>query len=364
MYGSDIEALRRLGEMLEQSAQALESQIAVIGGQVQGVPWFGPSGGMFEDEWASLHLPGMRAAVLGLRTAGQAAARNADAQEETSSNSEGAGSGSGYSGGSDASGSIASGNPGSGSSGGTTQAFVTTAGDDTGSWPGAGSDDDDETAPQGPVPLGDRKPPGEILSEYQVSDDKMKDWKPSGAGAWIADKLGQVDLDEMEPRTITEKEAEMLDDLSIFEKKSFQEIHDQAFDEADDRYPSEDRNDDHNDAFRHAYWNALMADEYGDEWAHDYGTAHERIPGNNAAREAMDLYNNEVGRQIAQENPDASREDLARLVAQAVDDGRMVVVAPDGQSLVYSDQIASSETGDAGESPAAQGKDPKWQDES
>jgi hypothetical protein len=354
LYGSDIEALRRLGETLQQNAEALESQITVIGAQVQGVPWFGPSGGMFEDEWASLHLPGMQAAVAGLRTAGQAALRNADAQEGTSA--ELSGSGSGYSEG--------SGSSGSGSTGGTTQAFVTTAGDDTSSWPGSGSDGDDETTPPGPVSLGDRKPPAEILGEYQVSDDKMTEWKPSGAGTWLADKLGQVDLDAMEPKVITEKEAEMLDDLSIFEKKAFQDIHDQAFDVADERYASEDQNDDHNDAFRHAYWNALMADEYGTEWAHDYGTAHERIPGNNAAREAMDLYNNEVGRQIADENPGASREELADLVQQAVTDGRMVVVAPDGQSLVYTDQITSAETGKADDSPAAEGKDPKWQDES
>lgn len=354
MYGSDIEALRRLGETLQQNAEALESQITVIGAQVQGVPWFGPSGGMFEDEWASLHLPGMQAAVAGLRTAGQAALSNADAQEGTSAELNG--SGSGYSGG--------SGSTGAGSTGGTTQAFVTTAGDDTSSWPGSGSDGDDETTPKGPVPLGDRKPTGKILEEYQVSDDKMTEWKPSGAGTWLADKLGQVDLDAMEPKVITEKEAEMLDDLSIFEKKAFQDIHDQAFEVADERYASPDQNDDHNDAFRHAYWNALMADEYGTEWAHDYGTAHERIPGNNAAREAMDLYNNEVGRQIADENPGASREELADLVAQAVTDGRMVVVAPDGQSLVYTDQITSAETGKADDSPAAEGKDPEWQDES
>lgn len=148
MYGSDVEALRRLGETLQQNAAALESQITVIGAQVQGVPWFGPSGGMFEDEWASLHLPGMQAAAVGLRTAGDAALRNADMQEGTSSELGGAGSG--YPGGSDT-----SGGTGSGSTGGNTQAFVTTAGGDTGSWPGSGSDGDDEKAPTGPVP--DRK---------------------------------------------------------------------------------------------------------------------------------------------------------------------------------------------------------------
>lgn len=360
MYGSDVEALRKLSEMLEQNAEALESQISVIGQQVQGVPWYGPSGGMFEEEWSALHLPGMQAAALGLRAAGQAAARNADAQESTSADLGSAGSTSG-------SGSGDSSSTGPGPTGAGPDAFVAMAGGGGGggSWPGSGSGSGDDNNPPdpGPVPLEDRKPPDEILKEYQVSDDKMTDWKPSGPGTWLADKFGQVDLDEMPPKTITEKEAEMLDDLSIFEKKAFQEIHDQAFDEADERFASEDKNDDHNDAFRHAYWNALMADEYGTEWAHDYGTAHERIPGNNASREAMDLYNNEVGRSIADANPGASREELAGLVEQAVRDGQMVVVAPDGESLVYSDQIASSETGIA-EGPAAEGKDPEWKDES
>lgn len=358
MYGSDIEALRRLSEALDQSAEALESQVAMIGDLVQGVPWFGPSGGMFEDEWSVLHLPGMRAAVLGLRAAGQAAARNADAQEGTSSDPGGA-SAPGYGGGSDG-----SGEPGSGSNEGSPLAFATTA-DNGSDWgPGSGSDEDREAPDQGPVPLADRKPTTEILQEYQVSDDKMTEWKPSGAGAWLADVFGQVDLDEIKPLTITEKEAAMLDDLSVWEKKAFQEIHDVSFEEADKRFETDDRNDDHNDAFRHAYWNAIMADEYGNEWAHDYGTAHERIPGNNAAREAMDLYNNEVGRQITEANPDASREELADLVEQAVRDGRMVVVAPDGQSLVYSDQIAWEDTGDAEESKPVGGKDPEWKDES
>lgn len=35
----------------------------------------------------------------------------------------------------------------------------------------------------------------------------------------------------------------------------------------------------------------------------------------------MDLYNNELGRRIATENPEASPEELARLVYEAVEDG-------------------------------------------
>lgn len=51
----------------------------------------------------------------------------------------------------------------------------------------------------------------------------------------------------------------------------------------------------------------------------------------------MDLHNNEVGRRIAAENPDASREELRNLVEQAVRDGEMVVVGTDGR-LDHSDQ--------------------------
>lgn len=339
LYGSDIEALRRLGETLRQNAEALESQVTVIGAQVQGVPWFGPSGEMFEDEWASLHLPGMRAAALGLRAAGEAAIRNADAQETTSSDLGSAGS-------------SGSGSTGSSSAGGGPLAFAT-AGDDSSSGSGSGSDGDadDETPEPGPVPLEDRKPTGEILNEYQVSDAKLIKWEPG----W---PLSMVTV----PVSITEREGQMLDDLSLGEKNAFNNIQDDAFDAADDRFPSGDRNDDQNDAFRHAYWNALMASRFGEDWAEDYGTAHEQRPQNEAAREAMDLYNNEVGRRIASENPDASSEELAALVERAVRNGEMVVVGPDGKSLVYSDQIAPSETGDASGTDPAEGKDPDFND--
>jgi hypothetical protein len=341
MYGSDIEALRRLGVTLQQNAEALESQLTVIGAQVKGVPWFGPSGEMFEDEWASLHLPGMRAAALGLRSAGEAAVRNADAQETTSSDLGSAGS-------------SGSGSTGSGSAGGGPLAFATT-GDGSGSGSGSGygsdGDADNETPEPGPVPLEDRKPTGEILDQYQVSDAELIEWEPGWPASMFTD-----------PVSVTEREGQMLDDLSLGEKSDFSDIKDAAFAAADDRFPSDDQNDDQNDAFRHAYWNALMASRYGGEWAEDYGTAHEQRPGNPASREAMDLYNNEVGRRIASENPDASPEELAGLVEQAVRNGEMVVVGPDGQSLVYSDQIAPGETGDAGNDEPAEGQDPDFND--
>lgn len=362
MYGSDIEALRRLGETLRQNAEALESQVTVIGAQVQGVPWFGPSGGMFEDEWVSLHLPGMRAAALGLRAAGEAAIRNADAQETTSSDLGSAGSAPVAGGGSDDSTST-----GSGSTGGSPLALVQT-------------DGDSEPPGKGPVPLENRKPTSEILREYQVALDEMyknedgeRGWKPSGWDFDLADWLdGGVDLDTEEPVRITVKEAEMLDEMGPLELSIFNEIRTSSSSEADERFPRAPREgdhggrqDNHNDAFRHAYWNAMMAGRYGQDWAHDYGTAHEQTPGNEApAREAMDLYNNEVGRRIQAEHPDVTPEQLAGFVEQAVRDGEMVVIGPDGQSLVYSDQIAPGATGVAKRADPIPGHQPEWRSES
>ncbi|MFC9993504.1 DUF6973 domain-containing protein [Nocardia sp. NPDC127526] len=58
------------------------------------------------------------------------------------------------------------------------------------------------------------------------------------------------------------------------------------------------KDDGHADAARHAYWNARMTQEFGAEWAEQYASAHEMVGGNGPQREAMDLKNNEVGRQI------------------------------------------------------------------
>ena len=85
--------------------------------------------------------------------------------------------------------------------------------------------------------------------------------------------------------------------------------------------------------------------EFGQDWAHRYATAHETPPGNPAAREGMDLYNNEVGRAVAVAHPDASPEELARHVREAVDSGRTVVIDADG-NLAYSDQVRPEDTGE------------------
>ncbi len=180
----------------------------------------------------------------------------------------------------------------------------------------------------------------DILKEYQVRDDPdgMIKWTPSGFNAWIADRLGE----KIDPQDMTSFEGFLLDGLRPWDLKDFRDIHDNAFSEATSKFPLRSDptglagNDDHTDAFRHAYWNALMTKRYGIEWASTYATAHEGIPGNQAPREAMDLYNNQIGRDIATANPWASEEELARKVQEAVSRGDMVVVTKDGK-LGWSD---------------------------
>jgi len=52
----------------------------------------------------------------------------------------------------------------------------------------------------------------------------------------------------------------------------------------------------------------------------------------------MDLYNNEVGRQVAMANPAASPEELAGLVDQVVRDGDTVITDWGGE-LAYSNDV-------------------------
>ena len=102
--------------------------------------------------------------------------------------------------------------------------------------------------------------------------------------------------------------------------------------------------DGHSDAFRHAYWNALMSKAFGPVFAQSYGTAHEGGPNSPRVSEAMDLYNNEVGRRIAEDHPDASEQQLAGLVRDALRRGKLVVIDQNGR-LAWSDKVKWAEHG-------------------
>lgn len=167
----------------------------------------------------------------------------------------------------------------------------------------------------------------------------MKAWSPRG--------LGLLPLPFSPTRTLTTTEGNILDRLSVNKGLiglyRFKAISDEAFAVASAYYPSPARdpksnppdesylqNDGHRDAFRHAYWNILLTREFGEEWTRQYTTAHEALPGNFAVREAMDLFNNEVGRQIATANPGVSKEKLGVLLRNMIDNGSLIVVDKNG----------------------------------
>jgi len=195
-----------------------------------------------------------------------------------------------------------------------------------------------------------RKPPlKDVLKNYQVKDDKLKKWSPK-LGGWITIPFAPS-------RVLTETEGKLLDKLTLSKGlmglKSFKGIKERAFSVSEKEYPSPStipgyvpkgrnrewtNNDGHRDAFRHAFWNALLTKHFGIKWANQFATAHEALPGNPAQREAMDLYNNEVGRQIAAANPKASETKLAELIKKAVTSGKTVVVNRAGD-LAWSNTV-------------------------
>ena len=91
------------------------------------------------------------------------------------------------------------------------------------------------------------------------------------------------------------------------------------------------------DAYRHAYWSAALTLIFGEPFARDFTTAHEtQFPTDPDPRENsfMDMYNNEVGIQIALSNPDTNLDNLEALVYQALTEGSLVVW--DGNDIYYS----------------------------
>lgn len=214
-----------------------------------------------------------------------------------------------------------------------------------------------------------RPTPGQIEAHYQVAEEATADWSPKLFGAIPVGDIGGS-------RTLTLTEGRLLDQLTfdrgISGLQRFRGIADDAFATADARVPplsgnaippaveariqalpaaerqdvrdAWPRNDGHNDAFRHAYWNARLASDFGAEWTQQFTTAHEGVNPGSSTREAMDLYNNEVGRRIAAEHPDASPAELADHVRAALDTGELVVIDRSGH-LAWSNTVANGDHG-------------------
>lgn len=195
-----------------------------------------------------------------------------------------------------------------------------------------------------------------IRTQYQVPEDVMIVYRPRALGAV------DIPFTESLAKHMTQTEGERLDQLSwdrgLAGLKAFQGIYLDAFKQGKQQYPDQtvpngvpakradewQGNDGHRDAFRHTYASARLAQEFGRDWARAFTTAHEGLPGNPANREAMDLYNNAIGIQIGAENPNASPEQLAALVQQAVTSGKTVVMNSAGK-LEWSDRVPVGEHG-------------------
>lgn len=86
--------------------------------------------------------------------------------------------------------------------------------------------------------------------------------------------------------------------------------------------------DNRENAFRHAYWNFLIAEKVFQKnnsveesiiWAKKITDLHERMAPNKALARAMDLHNNEVGRNLFSNNPEENAvEKLQDLMDSAV----------------------------------------------
>jgi hypothetical protein len=100
-------------------------------------------------------------------------------------------------------------------------------------------------------------------------------------------------------------------------------------------FPDQPGNNSPRNAFQHAYWSALMTIEFGDDFAEEFTTAHEKRSDEPTQEQFMDLHNNEIGRRIASENPGAPAYVLIDLVKQALQNGELYVW--DGQNIYFSD---------------------------
>lgn len=204
-----------------------------------------------------------------------------------------------------------------------------------------------------------RRPGRDVVDAYQVADDDETVRYPGGWRGPIADILFGDRED------VRGSEAEVLDELSTSELLTFRDIRDEAERVAGMRFTAEgplpegaepgaaNLSDNHLDAFRHTYWNARMTQEFGADWTERFATAHETLPGTPPVAGAMDMYNNNLGRSIALDHPDAYPWEIAALVEEAVNDGRATVIGSDHQ-LHFSDQVAHDDVGhdEAGAEPA------------
>lgn len=171
----------------------------------------------------------------------------------------------------------------------------------------------------------------DILKKYQTPDS-TKDgimWPNSTQLEYIRKYVDPT----FQPKFVTADEAAVLNELSLPEQVKFLKIQMAAGDfgknnKYTEEHPAAEQ-DGKGDAARHIYWNARLTQEFGADWTQKYTTAHEKTGGNVAAREAMDLYNNQLGRTIGQDKG-ADDATIRARVLDEIDNGKAVVIVGTG----------------------------------
>ncbi|WP_454198513.1 DUF6973 domain-containing protein [Nocardia sp. Marseille-Q1738] len=191
-----------------------------------------------------------------------------------------------------------------------------------------------------------------ILTDYQtdVSEGEPQLW-PLGLEleAFRAFKPG------FNPSLMTSEEIDAMKKLFLTQGPlaciEHGQLAEAARDAAKEVFPAS-VDDGHGDAFRHAYWNALMTQKYGEDWTTEFATAHEKSGGNTPQREAMDLYNNELGRKVALAHPNASPDELKDLIRNEINNGNAIIIESKNldnstkpSQITWSNVVSEAQTG-------------------
>ena len=85
------------------------------------------------------------------------------------------------------------------------------------------------------------------------------------------------------------------------------------------------------DAFRHTYWQALNTQDAGEKYARDFSDSHEYpTPSNETNDILMDIHNNDVGIEIGKNNPNASPEELQKIIDDKMKNGDLIIMDKNG----------------------------------
>lgn len=85
VIGMDPQAVRELARQLDTSAGQIEQIRSQLTSKLSATQWIGNDAQQFRSDWQSTHVAALNRVVEALKQASQTANRNAQAQEQTSS---------------------------------------------------------------------------------------------------------------------------------------------------------------------------------------------------------------------------------------------------------------------------------------